>query len=86
MAMVGFGQPGHGWMLQPEADRFLRRTVIQLAFKQPATFLHACVDRLNSGSGAWPRREPSMHRLWRGDSALWTVPLCIALVLWSLPA
>ena len=67
-------------MSEPEADRFLRRTVIQLAFKQPATFLHACVDRLNRFWSVAPAGAVYAQAC-RWATALWTVPLWIALVL-----
>ena len=34
-------------MSEPQADRFLRGTVVRLAIDQPATFLRACLDRLH---------------------------------------
>ena len=53
---------------------------MRLAIDQPATFLRACLVG-SSGSGAWRRPRPSILRVVRWATALWTVPLWIALIL-----
>jgi 4-amino-4-deoxy-L-arabinose transferase-like glycosyltransferase len=67
-------------MTEPEADRFLRNTVWKLALDQPGTFLRACLSRLArfwSPAPATAVYSPAV----RSATALWTVPLWIALGL-----
>jgi 4-amino-4-deoxy-L-arabinose transferase-like glycosyltransferase len=67
-------------MTEPQADRFLRNTVVQLAMREPVLFLRACVNRL----GRFWSIAPAMavySRAARWATALWTVPLWAALVL-----
>jgi hypothetical protein len=67
-------------MPEPEADRFLRNTVWKLAIDQPGTFLRACLSRLArfwSPAPATAVYSPAV----RWGTALWTVPLWIALVM-----
>ncbi|MGC8641152.1 MAG: ArnT family glycosyltransferase [Isosphaeraceae bacterium] len=78
-------------MSEPEADRFLRQTVIRLAVKQPATFLRACVDRLNRFWSVAPAVAVYSPVI-RLATAIWTIPLWMALAIgllrreqWSWP-
>jgi hypothetical protein len=67
-------------MTEPEADAFLRNTVWKLAANQPGTFFHACVSRLArfwSPAPAIGVYSPAI----RWATALWTLPLWIALAL-----
>jgi 4-amino-4-deoxy-L-arabinose transferase-like glycosyltransferase len=67
-------------MTEPEADRFLRNTVWKLAFDQPGTFLRACLSRLARFWSLAPATAVYSPVV-RWATALWTVPLWIALVL-----
>jgi 4-amino-4-deoxy-L-arabinose transferase-like glycosyltransferase len=67
-------------MTEPQADRFLRRTVVKLAVTQPAIFLRASVDRLRRFWSAVP--SGAVYAPWvRWATALWTLPLWAALAL-----
>jgi hypothetical protein len=67
-------------MSEPQADRYLRATVIQLALNQPATFLRACVGRLARFWSVLPARAVYSPAA-RWTTALWTVPFWIAVAL-----
>ena len=67
-------------MPEPEADRFLRNTVWKLALDQPGTFLRACLSRLARFWSLAPATAVYSPTV-RWGTALWTVPLWIALVL-----
>jgi hypothetical protein len=67
-------------MSEPQADRYLRRTVVQLALNQPATFLQACLDRLARFWSVLPARAVYSPAV-RWATALWTVPFWIAVAL-----
>jgi hypothetical protein len=67
-------------MPEPEADRFLRNTVWRLALDQPGTFLRACLSRLARFWSLTPATAVYSPAV-RWATALWTVPLWIALVL-----
>ena len=67
-------------MSEPRADRFLRNRVVELAIAQPLTFLRAGLGRLGrfwSLAPAVAVYSPAV----RWATALWTLPLWIALVL-----
>jgi 4-amino-4-deoxy-L-arabinose transferase-like glycosyltransferase len=67
-------------MTEPQADRFTRDRVVALALEQPATFLRACLDRelrFWSVAPAIAVYGPTV----RLATALWTVPLWVALAL-----
>jgi 4-amino-4-deoxy-L-arabinose transferase-like glycosyltransferase len=67
-------------MSEPVADRFLRNRVLELAIAQPLTFSRACIQRLGRFWSLAPAEAvyPSGVRL---ATALWTIPLWIALLL-----
>jgi 4-amino-4-deoxy-L-arabinose transferase-like glycosyltransferase len=67
-------------MPEPEADRFLRNSVWKLALDQPGTFLRACLSRLARFWSLAPATAVYSPAV-RWGTALWTVPLWIALVL-----
>jgi hypothetical protein len=67
-------------MPEPEADRFLRDSVIRLAWQRPRTFARACVDRLGRFWSIAPASSVYSPRV-RALSALWTAPLWAALLL-----
>jgi 4-amino-4-deoxy-L-arabinose transferase-like glycosyltransferase len=67
-------------MPEPEADRFLRNTVWKLELEQPGTFLRACFSRLARFWSVAPATAVYSPVV-RWATALWTVPLWIALVL-----
>jgi hypothetical protein len=67
-------------MPEPEADRFLRNTVWKLALDQPGTFLRACLSRLARFWSLTPATAVYSPAV-RWATALWTVPLWMALVL-----
>jgi 4-amino-4-deoxy-L-arabinose transferase-like glycosyltransferase len=67
-------------MTEPEADRFLRDSVVELARERPRTFLRACLARLET---FWsPLPAASVYgRTTRLVVAAWTIPLWVALAL-----
>lgn len=65
-------------MSEPQADRFLRATVVELAFKEPGKFLRASVDRLTRFWSVAPAAAV-YSGLVRLATMLWTVPLWLAL-------
>jgi 4-amino-4-deoxy-L-arabinose transferase-like glycosyltransferase len=67
-------------MTEPQADRFLRRTVWDLALDQPVTFLRACGWRLARFWDVAPAAAVYPTAV-RWTAALWTIPLWIALTL-----
>jgi 4-amino-4-deoxy-L-arabinose transferase-like glycosyltransferase len=67
-------------MSEPQADRFLRNRVVELAIAQPLTFSRAGLKRL----GRFWSLAPAVavySPIVRWATALWTLPLWIALVL-----
>lgn len=70
-------------MTEPEADRFLRYRVVQLARDRPADFARAALDRLSRFWALAP--SPVVYsRGVRVVVACWTLPLWIALVLGAI--
>ena len=67
-------------MSEPQADRFLKNRVIELAFAQPYAFLRAGLQRLGRFWSLAPALSPSTL-LVRWATAAWTLPLWIALGL-----
>lgn len=67
-------------MTEPQADRYLRNEVVELARARPVDFLAAAVDRLARFWAVAP--SPAVYsRGVRAAVACWTIPLWIALVL-----
>lgn len=67
-------------MTEPQADRFLRDSVVELARSRPATFLRACVAREATFWSAVPAAGV-YGRTTRLGTAVWTIPLWAALVV-----
>ena len=67
-------------MTEPEADRLLRDSVVELARNRPRTFALACVSRLATFWSVAPAAGV-YGRATRGATALWTIPLWAALAL-----
>jgi hypothetical protein len=66
-------------MTEPQADRFLRDSVVELARNEPQMFLRACVARLSTFWSAVPA-EGVYGRATRLITAAWTIPLWLALL------
>jgi 4-amino-4-deoxy-L-arabinose transferase-like glycosyltransferase len=78
-------------MSEPQADRFLRDAVVRLALDQPITLLRACLERQRRFWSVAPAMAV-YSRSARWATALWTIPLWIALgfglfrrTLWHWP-
>ncbi|MDR3618564.1 MAG: dolichyl-phosphate-mannose-protein mannosyltransferase [Paludisphaera borealis] len=67
-------------MSEPEADRLLRNSVVELARSRPRMFLRACLARLATFWSAVPA-EGVYGRATRLITGAWTIPLWTALVL-----
>jgi 4-amino-4-deoxy-L-arabinose transferase-like glycosyltransferase len=67
-------------MSEPQADRFLRNRVVDLAISGPVTFLRACLQRLGRFWSLAPAGAVYSPMV-RWGTVLWTLPLWIALVL-----
>jgi 4-amino-4-deoxy-L-arabinose transferase-like glycosyltransferase len=67
-------------MTEPEADRFLRNSVVELAREQPRMFARACLSRLATFWSVIPAGDV-YGRTTRIATAAWTIPLWSALVL-----
>jgi hypothetical protein len=66
-------------MTEPEADRFLRDSVVELARNRPRSFLHACLARMATFWSPVPAAGV-YGRISRLITAAWTIPLLVALV------
>ncbi|QEH36411.1 hypothetical protein OJF2_49750 [Aquisphaera giovannonii] len=67
-------------MTEPEADRFLRDSVLRLVAERPRVFARACLDRLARFWGLAPAQPVYSARV-RVASAAWTGPLWAALLV-----
>jgi hypothetical protein len=67
-------------MTEPEADRFLRDSALEMLRERPRTFLRASVARLSRFWGLAP--SGAVYPAWlRLATAAWTAPLWLALAL-----